>query len=360
MAVFNAVSSSPRQLFLLLRCISFVPKVQVTISSEGLRFSAEESRVMQGLLFLDKDLFTTYHYNPTQLRVDSSEDEQPVPVFQISLPALLETLQILVSPDSASNSSRDRFNRDSTTEPRNGAIRGGAPTNAFDTRILDMPAGLCRFHYEGPGDSLRLILEEANVITTANLTTYEPEEAAEDIPFNRGALALKIIMRPAWLYDALNELGSTGAERVTLSAIPDTADSPKLALSAAGPLGSATVEFAKDAPQLLETYQVPKRTRNSYKYSMLKAAARAMAIAAKVSIRGDDQDVLSLQFMIEVHNDIRGQPSSNSSTGGGAAPEPAVSFVDFRFVPYVPEELAQLDDEDGSSEGGNGISGNSL
>ena len=44
-----------------------------------------------------------------------------------------------------------------------------------------------------------------------------------------------------------------------------------------------------------------------------------MAIASKVSIRGDEQGVLSLQFMIEVE-------------GGG------VSFVDFRFVPYVPEE----------------------
>ena len=240
--------------------------------------------------------------------------------------------------DSASNSTRDRFNRDSTTEPQNGLTRGGAPTSAFDTRILDMPAGLCRFHYEGPGDSLRLVLEEGNVITTANLTTYEPDESAEDIPFNRGALALKIIMRPAWLFDALNELGSTGAERLTISAAPDSSESPKFALSAAGPLGSATVEFARDAPQLLETYQVPRRTRNSYKYSMLKAAARAMAIAAKVSMRGDDQDVLSLQFMIEVQNDTGGQPSSNNGAGSGAAPEPAVSFVDFRLVPYVPEE----------------------
>lgn len=46
--LFSAVSSSARQLFLLLRCISFAPKAQVQITPNGLRFMAEESQVMQG------------------------------------------------------------------------------------------------------------------------------------------------------------------------------------------------------------------------------------------------------------------------------------------------------------------------
>ncbi len=62
-----------------------------------------------------------------------------------------------------------------------------------------------------------------------------------------------------------------------------------------------------------------KRTVNTYKYSLIRGASRAMAIASKVSIRGDEQGVLSLQFMIE------------NDDGG-------VSFVDFRFVPFVPED----------------------
>jgi len=48
--MFRAVSSSARQLFQLLNCIRFAPKVQVQISEEGLRFAVEESRVMQGEL----------------------------------------------------------------------------------------------------------------------------------------------------------------------------------------------------------------------------------------------------------------------------------------------------------------------
>jgi len=58
--VFTAVSTSAKQLYLLLRCINFVAKVEVQITAEGLRFSAEESHVVQGLAFLEKTLFSSY------------------------------------------------------------------------------------------------------------------------------------------------------------------------------------------------------------------------------------------------------------------------------------------------------------
>ncbi len=46
--LFTAVSSGARPLYLLLRCLGFAPKVQVQITPEGLRFTVEEARVMQG------------------------------------------------------------------------------------------------------------------------------------------------------------------------------------------------------------------------------------------------------------------------------------------------------------------------
>lgn len=46
--LFSAVSGSARQLFQLLRCINFVSKTHVQITKEGLRFTVEESQVMQG------------------------------------------------------------------------------------------------------------------------------------------------------------------------------------------------------------------------------------------------------------------------------------------------------------------------
>lgn len=46
--VLTAVSSSARQLYLLLRCINFSEKAHVQISDEGLKFSVEEAAVMEG------------------------------------------------------------------------------------------------------------------------------------------------------------------------------------------------------------------------------------------------------------------------------------------------------------------------
>lgn len=46
--IFKSVSSSTKQLFQLLNCIRFAPKVHIQISEEGLRFAADEARVMQG------------------------------------------------------------------------------------------------------------------------------------------------------------------------------------------------------------------------------------------------------------------------------------------------------------------------
>ena len=164
--------------------------------------------------------------------------------------------------------------------------------------------------------------------TTCELVTYEPEYQ-EDIPLQKDAIAQKIIMRASWLHDAINELSSTSPTRLTIVSSPTT---PYFTLSSSGPLGSATVEFTND-PKLLETFQVPTRTVNTYKYSLIKGASRAMALATKVSIRSDEQGVLSLQFMIEVD-------------GGG------ISFVDFRFVPFIPEDgEGDEESEVGEAEG---------
>lgn len=45
---FVATSTSARQIFTLLRCINFGDKVQLQITEEGIRFSVEDSAVMEG------------------------------------------------------------------------------------------------------------------------------------------------------------------------------------------------------------------------------------------------------------------------------------------------------------------------
>lgn len=315
--LLSAVSSSARQIFLLLRCIGFAPRAQVQITTEGLRFSVEDSRVMQGLVFLESSLFTTFRYGSDPS--ETSTQEQGPTSFQIALPSLLESLQIFGFADQKDKwSTRDDVYTNGVADPMR---TGMASSAAFDSRVLGM-AGICRLTCEGPGDPLCIIMKEANVTTTCELTTYQPDDL-DDIPFNRDALIQKIIMPASSLHDAITELAALAPERLTIAASPKD---PHLMFSAEGNLGSASVRFSKEA-QLLETFQVPRPTTNIYKFSMVKAAARAMAIASKVSIRCDDQGVLSLQFMIDTEN-------------GG------VSFIDFRFVPLLPEEDDDDDDED--------------
>lgn len=63
---FSAVTNSARQLFVLLRCIGFAPKVQVQISEEGLRFNVEDSSIMEGTVGSSNKM---YKFTNTIVRV---------------------------------------------------------------------------------------------------------------------------------------------------------------------------------------------------------------------------------------------------------------------------------------------------
>ena len=93
---------------------------------------------------------------------------------------------------------------------------------------------------------------------------------------------------------------------------------------------STSIENGPVTPKgVLETFMVsPSSFSQSYKFAHISTTRKALASAIKVSIRGDNQGVLSLQFMIE------------NLEGHG------VSFVDYRFVPLVREGSDDEDDEE--------------
>ncbi|USP79321.1 DNA damage checkpoint control protein rad1 [Curvularia clavata] len=339
--VLTAVSSSARQLYQLLRCIAFSNKAHVQISDIGLKLAVDEASVMEASAFLDKSLFTTYTFDDHD---DASTTES---AFQISLPALLETLQIFGLTDPAA--SKPPWARDAPY-PTSTAFTGN--------NIMGGMNNLCRISYQGPGFPLAVTLMEMSIRTQCDLTTYKPE-CGDEIPFDRDALVLKVIMRGSWLYDAIQELSSTSPEKLTMYA-KTVRGEPFFALSSSGTLGSARVEF-NNQPQpsayrtpastnvnpstdaanqqsqanLLERFQLSDPDtifRSSYKFSLIQKAARAMSVATKVSIRADIQGVLSLQFMIEVEG-------PGAGLGAGGAPASGKNgFVDFRFVPLVDED----------------------
>lgn len=328
--LFTAVSSSTRQILLLLRCISFSQKANVRISAEGLRFSTEEGSVMEAFVFLDKSLFTSYTYQ-TPPAPSSQEDSPDPPIFEINLIALLETLNIFsLSDHTASTRSRDEYEH--FTAHRLNRHTG---INAFSNQALGV-SGICTFSYDGEGSSLNVHMSEAGVTTTCELTTYEAD-TTEEIPFSRDSVALKTIMRSTYLLDAITELSSVNPTNLSFQASPNTSHGSNLSLSASGALGSATVDFTtntdSDTP-ILETFHCAAKTNASFKFSLFKAAQRAMASASKVSLRLDEDGVLSMQYLIEI------------SSGGNDS----VAFVDFRVVPLVEGEDGGVFDDGDSAE----------
>lgn len=375
--LFTGVSNNAHHLYTLLSCIGFASKATVQITPDGLRFSAEEGRVLQGLAFLDKSLFTSYTFNPTPNNAneqsetaEEDSDEINYPHFVVSLSALLETLKI--------------FGINELTEP-NGARESNLPQTNPASSAFSAPALLmdrsCTLQYASHGAPLSIAIDEAGVKTTCELVTYESAEDEADIPLQRDAIVMKIIMRSAWLHNAIGELDSSTPTILKLSA--SAKREPYFALSGAGgPFSESTVEFSVDqggnsgqtqgtqasqghkvltgdgssraratraaklAPTVTETFLVSPpssmgdRIQQSYRFALIRKAARAMSVANKVSIRGDRQGVLSLQFMIELDDSSN---STGRSVGAGVRGSGPVCFIDFRFVPLLDEEEAELD-----------------
>jgi cell cycle checkpoint protein len=285
------------------------------------RFVGHRNDDRAGVASLHKSLFTSYTLN-TPPAQDDEEGPIALPSFQISLPALLETLQIFGVIDAATRQAK------ADAEPGRSNLRNYRP-DAFSNQMLGTQ-GTCTLSYSEEGEPFNVIIDESGVKTTGSLITYVPE-VIDEIPFDRDDVAFKIITQAKWLLDALVELAPTTPTRLCITA---TRREPFLRLSSSGPLGSSSVDFSRGR-ELLETFAVQERWSQVFKFDMIKSASEAMRVATKVSLRGDRQGVLSLQFMVE--------------TEGTDAPQ----WLHFTFVPYVASEEDEddgLEDDDGDGE----------
>ncbi|KAF3932853.1 hypothetical protein ABW19_dt0209779 [Dactylella cylindrospora] len=342
--VFSAITSSTRHIYLLLRCIGFMPNANVSISGDNIRFTVEDCHSMQANVCLTPDLFSSYKYTPSTLLYPTTPDAPPPSSaerfalesedntvrFQISLAALLECLQIFGAD---SNQTKQYASIGGITSRDNLPTFGRPPnsTNLFDSNSLRLP-GTCRIVYEGDGRPLSVILEDAGVTTTCHLTTFISPTSYELIPFERTSMTHKIIIKGAWLHDAFQELDATSPEILTYSVSPHK---PYFSLSGNGILSTVTVDFSNNK-NVLETFNANTDSSNKYKFSLIKKAMKAMGLATKASLRGDASGVLSMQYLIEM-------PEK-----GGAGP----IFIDFRFLPL--NEEADEDGEDSSYGEGEG------
>ncbi|KAF2148364.1 hypothetical protein K461DRAFT_297789 [Myriangium duriaei CBS 260.36] len=331
--LFTAVASSPRQLHHLLNTISFAPRVQVRITSEGIRFAAAETGVLEASIFLSRPLFLTYRLSspPTT----SPTSSPPTTIFTLPLPPLLSTLQIL-----ASASAPDVPLRSSSSEPYSSlSHRLARHANAFSASVLGTQ-GQCRIVYRA--DSARLELsvpETGGVRTGSSLTTYLEDEGREEIPFDREGVRCKAILPASVLGDAVGDIAALGPPEVFV--VEGGGEEKWLVLRGEGGAGGeCRVEFGEEEgggrTKLLETWQCAGRVVGRYAFGTVRKALVAMRAGTKVSLRIDGQGVLSLQFLVEV------------GEGGEEKGREEVAFVDFRIVPLF--DGAEEGEEEGSED----------
>ncbi|KAJ3120954.1 ssDNA endodeoxyribonuclease [Nowakowskiella sp. JEL0407] len=275
MNVFSARADSVRPLAILFKGISVKDSLRncyCMVNAEGLRFITHESNTLQLTAYLKKDLFREYNF----------KDEVS---FGIDLHTLLECITIF---GNVSNSSSNN-------------VWGGKT----QTIRIQFPID----------DALALTIEENGVITDCKIKTQEaPEFFSLNESLTETPFLAKLIINSSWLKSAFSELDGT-AERFTVLVSPNA---PYFRISVKSVVGDAQIDYPKDT-DVFETFTCDEVCSNSYKYSTMLFALRALQVSTKTYIRINQRGFLSMQFMV---------PVTDSQ----------VSFIDFIIVPLLNDE----------------------
>eukprot|EP01147_Barroeca_monosierra_P002839 gene2839-5677_t len=259
----NGVSSSQRDSFVLqarledakvmakmLRSIAFAQEATCTILETGIKFACELSKCVQGRAFLQKSLFSYYRFAPEGEEADIIE-------FKINLPVLLECLGIFGQGDGVA----------------------------------------IRLTYGGYGSSLNLLLEEHGVITDCSIRTQEPDEFA-DIDIRTATIPTNVIMKSDWLAEVFSDL-DTSSDIIEFFLSPNA---PHFRLSTFGVAGSSQIDCTKTSDKV-ESFQCDRPIKYNYNLKLLKPSEKALALASQVSIRINDDGILSMQYLVETEDE---------------------------------------------------------
>lgn len=233
----------------------------------------------------------------------------------------------------------------STTSTVTGGAGGSSRKKTSTAMVLS---------WEAEGCPLVLLLEENDIVTRCELTTFEAGEIFE-LPYDDADRMQKLILQSSWLSEALSEIDPS-CERLTMRFSPpgtangqayndddegdDTShdnagDHSTIASNVRGPSGSRAAfslegvsnsgSVQMDYPftrEVLEVCECERAIRNSYRFSHLLYCRGALTYSTKASLRTDSSGVLSLQFMI---------PNVQGSEEDG------YGFVEFACMPLEEE-----------------------
>jgi len=221
--------------------------VTCQITKSGLKFTFEESKVLQVNAFLQQDLFSTYVF----------KDDHPAR-FKINLHILLECLNVL------------------------------GISKTFMTRLQ-----MCWSGYAHP---LLLMLEESGVNADCGLQTLDTEPNL-DFQFRNAHVHNKCIVKSEELKEALNDLDSS-ATKVSLMMSPDP---PYFRLSTDSNAASSQLDYPKDA--IFETFESTKTQLNSYRLGLLQPTVKILNTAVKTSVSMNEKGMLQFKHMMKNESD---------------------------------------------------------
>ncbi|KAK7202671.1 Rad1/Rec1/Rad17 [Myxozyma melibiosi] len=352
--VLDAVSTCVSFIYRILNTLGRVSRrATVSIAAEGITVSVESSKACQAHVFLDRAFFSTYLFNPphhpeappgsyTTARSTSSDDDSPSVAFSIQLDALIECFQIFGS-ESTAESGAGRMQIGGRAAGGGGGGGGDGDSERRQQQQEQQQkflgsTSVCKLRYNYPGDPFLLMLDEGSLTTTCEFTTSTELDEISDIILSSDALHLNVIMKPASLLESFRELDtpSTSEPTLTVSARKNASSGKnstggELELACTGELGTvAWLVTTRDHRNVIENFVMSDQIAHlthSYAYSMFQKVREAVRLATLISLRVDEDGIMSIQSMCDIGDGRKG-------------------FVDFRFLPVEGDGADAEDDYD--------------
>ena len=114
---------------------------------------------------------------------------------------------------------------------------------------------------------------------------------------NPAPLFAPLTLETELLHSALLELDTPSTSQILT--LHTSSSKPHFRLSTTSDWGGAQVDYPNDRT-VLEVFMSEREASNSYRFTAVRGAMRAMSVGSKVSIRPDGEGVLSLNFMVEM------------------------------------------------------------
>lgn len=240
------------------------------------------SRSFNGHLFLPKELFTTYEYEPEEFSELSAT---------LSLPAVVSSLRMVVEWQQ---------NDEGSSGSGGAGGLGKSSVGCFFLYVHNKP--------------LQISFVQGTMQTTCDLTVYDREDNSDEqrvVMLDLTSIQLQVITAAEVLTSMLADLEAVSTQTMTLTAL----EYPSR-LHVHGQGLDASVEFTLPVEtDAIETMVADPGTQFSYDFRNLGKCRDIAKLASRVSLRCDSNGTLSIQCQCDFEN--------------------TSCYVEFRFLAYV-------------------------